>query len=84
MREAALDRVRDGTTTLSEIDRVLGESVDEVAEVRSDKPHILLVDDDAVNRALARRLLESNDFRVSEVGDGAAAMDRLAEKLEAI
>ncbi len=80
MREAALDRVRDGTTTLSEIDRVLGESVDEVAEVRSDKPHILLVDDDAVNRALARRLLESNDFRVSEVSDGAAAMDRLAER----
>lgn len=80
MREAALERVRDGTTTLTEIDRVFGESVEEVAEGEAATPHVLLVDDDPVTRALARKLLESNDLRVSEVGDGAAAMERLGER----
>ncbi len=41
------------------------------------QPHILLVDDDAVNRTVARAVLEKSGFRVSEVGDGMAALERL-------
>ncbi len=38
-----------------------------------------MVDDDAVSRSLARTLLEKTGFRVTEAGDGAAALERLAE-----
>ena len=35
---------------------------------------VLLVDDEAVNRTVARALLEKNGFRVSEAEDGAVAL----------
>jgi CheY-like chemotaxis protein len=77
MREVALEKVRLGTSTLQEVERVLGEGISE-APAPIDQPHILLVDDDPTIRTLARLLLEKNGFRVVEVGDGAAAMEHLA------
>jgi len=41
-------------------------------------PHVLLVDDDSVNRALARALLEKEQYRVSEATDGSEALLQLA------
>ncbi len=78
MREVALERVRAGATTLQEVERVLGELLEERPTPGPAKQHILVVDDDAVSRSLARSLLEKNGFRVTEAGDGAAALERLA------
>jgi type II secretory ATPase GspE/PulE/Tfp pilus assembly ATPase PilB-like protein/ActR/RegA family two-component response regulator len=85
MREVAADLVRGGLTTLEEIDRVLGESsqaaapepaIEPPAELEK-APTILLVDDDAVVRTLARTLLERQGYRVTEAADGEAALTML-------
>ena len=41
---------------------------------------ILVVDDEAPMRALARRILESDGYTVAEAGDGLAAIPLLAEQ----
>jgi len=76
MRETALDRVREGITTLEEIDRVLGDAAETTPE-QSESPGVLLIDDDGVVRSLARALLEKNGCRVAEAADGAAGLARL-------
>jgi type II secretory ATPase GspE/PulE/Tfp pilus assembly ATPase PilB-like protein/ActR/RegA family two-component response regulator len=76
LREAAVDRVRQGDTTLQELDRVIGEP-DEDPKGKPDETRVLLVDDDAGERALARILLEKNDFVVTEAENGLAALDAL-------
>jgi len=80
LRDVALEHVRSGATTLQEVDRVLGDSgggAEPPPPSVEAQPHILLVDDDAVNRTVARAVLEKSGFRVSEVGDGMAALERL-------
>ena len=42
-------------------------------------PHVLLVDDDAGIRLIARAILEKLDYRVSEAADGSEALARLAK-----
>ncbi|HEU4414954.1 MAG TPA: response regulator [Candidatus Angelobacter sp.] len=42
--------------------------------------HVLLAEDNAVNQALARRLLERRGFSVKVVGDGKAALDAIADE----
>jgi type II secretory ATPase GspE/PulE/Tfp pilus assembly ATPase PilB-like protein/CheY-like chemotaxis protein len=79
MRDVALERVRAGATTLHEVERVLGELLDEQPAAEPARQHILVVDDDAVSRSLARTLLEKNGFRVTEVGDGDVALERLGD-----
>lgn len=79
MRDVALESVRAGHTTLREVDRVLGETGTEDPPVAATgAAHVLLVDDDAVNRTIARVLLEKGGFRVSEADDGIAALECLA------
>jgi type II secretory ATPase GspE/PulE/Tfp pilus assembly ATPase PilB-like protein/ActR/RegA family two-component response regulator len=81
LEETALEPVRAGLTSLSEIARELGEpSVPPAPSEESDEPTILLVDDDAVNRTLARKLLQKHGYRVTEAGDGLEALDRLAQE----
>ncbi len=73
LREVAVDRVREGVTTLEELDRVLGETgmPETPGEVvPAAPPTILLVDDDPVERRLARALLEQSGYRVAEASDG--------------
>jgi len=109
--DSALDKVRDGSTTLDEVERVLGiggeepgipetepaESLSPPAvtestpdfesdagtpemEIRAEMEQqlqgalALVVDDDPVNRKLARTLLEKNGFQVAEAEDGEAAI----------
>ena len=45
-----------------------------------DAGHVLLVDDDAVNRTVARALLEKQGFRISEAADGEEGLRQLAAK----
>jgi|GEM_PF-62200 len=110
--DSALDKVREGITTLEEVERVLGaagEAAPAVAEVPTagnavspeppvgittlseptaeeeeaelkadaDGALVLIVDDDPVNRKLARTLLEKNGFDVAEAEDGGAAVELL-------
>jgi Tfp pilus assembly pilus retraction ATPase PilT len=77
LRASGAERVESGETTLEEIDRELGES-DPESDQRSSAPHILIVDDDAVTRGIARALLTNNGFRVSEAADGVLALEQLA------
>ncbi|HYU33551.1 MAG TPA: ATPase, T2SS/T4P/T4SS family [Thermoanaerobaculia bacterium] len=41
------------------------------------EPHVLVVDDDAVSRTLAKAVLEKNGFQVAEAIDGVAALEHL-------
>ena len=76
IQDVALDAARAGETTLEEIARVLGQVAEEPAPVVT-RSHVLVVDDDPVNRKVARLLLEKNGFGVSEAQDGVAALERV-------
>jgi Tfp pilus assembly pilus retraction ATPase PilT/ActR/RegA family two-component response regulator len=73
MRDVALEKVRLGSSTLEEVERVLGEGISDAAPATV-QPRILLVDDDPTVRTLARVLLEKNGFQVDEVADGSRAI----------
>ena len=79
MREAALERVTAGETTLEEVERVLGDGGggDVAPAAAPAAPHILVVDDDNVNRVMAKAVLEKGGFRVSEAKDGVEALEQL-------
>ncbi|HMC54847.1 MAG TPA: ATPase, T2SS/T4P/T4SS family [Gemmatimonadaceae bacterium] len=74
MRDVAIARVRRGETTLQEIERVIGDNIDERAQHHSGPPSILVVNADPAWRRMARALLEGGGFRVSEAVDAAQAM----------
>src|SRR5258706_532617 len=76
-RDVAVERAAQGETTLQEVERVLGGGAEEDKPVPA-QSRVLLVDDDAVNRGLARGILEKNGFAVTEAGDGLAALEALA------
>ena len=64
LRQTALEKVGQGITTLSEIDRVVG-----IGE-GSTTQRVLVVDDDPVQRKLAKAMLEQSGLEVIEVDDG--------------
>jgi len=74
MRDVAIARVRRGETTLQEIERVIGDNIDDQAQQHSGPPSILVVNADPAWRRMARALLEGGGFRVSEAVDAAQAM----------
>ena len=87
MLEVALDHVRNGLTTLEEVERVLGEAAApdavenpplEGADAETETPTILLADDDPVIRQLARFVLNTEKYNVMEVDTGRAALDYIA------
>ncbi|MFH1765015.1 MAG: ATPase, T2SS/T4P/T4SS family, partial [Gemmatimonadota bacterium] len=79
MHTVGLDWVRDGATTLVEVERALGQSLEEMekAVVETGPPKILLVDDDEEARVLMRTLLEREGFEIHEAVDGHKALDVL-------
>jgi type II secretory ATPase GspE/PulE/Tfp pilus assembly ATPase PilB-like protein/CheY-like chemotaxis protein len=79
MHEVALDWVRQGKTTLVEVERVMGGSMEEPEDGGDEQgpPKVLLVDDDEHARLLMRTLLEKEKYEVQEAVDGHAAMDIL-------
>jgi len=79
MRDVAIARVRGGETTLQEVERVIGDSVEDKSQEKSGAPvSILLVNADPAWRRMARALLESDDVRVVEAVDAAQAMQRMS------
>lgn len=80
LHEVGLDWVRQGRTTLVEIERVLGQGLDDVPdEGESGPPRILLVDDDEQARLLMRTLLEREGYEVLEAPDGYQAIELLKD-----
>jgi len=102
LRAAGLARVVAKQTTLSELERVLGDVDDSRpedpgvaaaggsrstigvlasqiadAEPVSSQPHVLVVDDDGANRTIARALLQSEHYQVTEAVDGAEGLVHL-------
>jgi type II secretory ATPase GspE/PulE/Tfp pilus assembly ATPase PilB-like protein/CheY-like chemotaxis protein len=79
MHEVGLDWVRQGKTTLVEVERVLGAVIEEQEAAKEEEgpPRILLVDDDEDARLMMRTLLEQEAFEVHDAEDGHKAMDIL-------
>jgi type II secretory ATPase GspE/PulE/Tfp pilus assembly ATPase PilB-like protein/ActR/RegA family two-component response regulator len=88
LRDAALDRARNGETTLQEVERVVGEAAEEAAKPQQEStappapaadlsPLVLVVDDDPVLRAVASKLLREGGYRVEAVSDGVEATQRI-------
>ena len=68
LRDVAVARVRRGETTLQEIERVLGDAIDDEPVVTT-SPGILILNPDPAWRRMARALLEGAGFRVAEAMD---------------
>ena len=79
MHAVGLDRVGEGATTLVEVERVLGQSLEdqEKSEEQTGPPRILLVDDDEDARVLMKTLLAKEGFETHEAENGHEAMDIL-------
>ena len=78
LHEVGLEWVTQGRTTLVEVERVLGQGLEEDA-IDEDKgpPRILLVDDDSDARLMMRALLEQEGYEVEDAEDGHRALDIL-------
>ena len=74
MRDVAVARVRRGETTLQEVERVIGDNIEEQVQADGGPPSILVVNADPAWRRMARALLEGGGFRVTEAVDAAQAM----------
>jgi CheY-like chemotaxis protein len=72
MRDVAVARVRRGETTLQEIERVIGDHLED--EKDTGPASILVVNADPAWRRMARALLEGGGFRVTEADDPSQAM----------
>jgi type II secretory ATPase GspE/PulE/Tfp pilus assembly ATPase PilB-like protein/CheY-like chemotaxis protein len=80
LMEVGLECVRLGTTTLVEVERVLGKAgAEEDTESPLGSARILVVDDDADARVLVRTLLEQDGYEVDEAEDGKEALRILEE-----
>ena len=83
LHEVGLEWVKLGKTTLVEVERVLGQGLEEGAvDIAHGTPRILLVDDEEDARVLMRTLLERDGYEVEEAEDGYRAIDTLKEDQE--
>ena len=78
LHDVGLEWVVKARTTLAEVERVLGQGLDDgTGEVTVGPPRILLVDDDEDARLMMRSLLERDGFEVEDAEDGHKALDML-------
>ena len=77
MREVAVARVRRGETTLQEVERVIGDHIEDQPQ-ETGPSSILLVNADPAWRRMARALLEGGGFRVTEAVDAVQAMQLMS------
>ena len=83
LHDVGLEWVKKGKTTLVEVERVLGQGLEEDSvEASQAPPRVLLIDDDHDARALMRALLEADRFEVEEAEDGYKGLDLLKEDQE--
>jgi len=77
LREVAIERAALGETTLSEIERVIGDTPGVEAHAADAggpmRPLVLVADDDPMQRELIKATLDKGGFRVTTTVDGAAA-----------
>lgn len=78
LRDVAIARVRRGETTLQEIERVIGDHIEDSKETAIGPASILVVNADPAWRRMTRALLETGGFRVTEAADAAAAMQLMS------
>jgi type IV pilus assembly protein PilB len=81
MREVGIARVRRGETTLQEIERVIGDNIED-AKQDSGPQNILVVNADPAWRRMARQLLEGGGFKVTEAVDSTQAMQLMSSGQE--
>ncbi len=80
MHDVALEWVRLGRTTLVEVERILGQVVDEEPEEKdSGPPRILVMEDDADARLLLRTVLTKEGYDVVDAKNGQEGMEILRE-----
>jgi type IV pilus assembly protein PilB len=80
LHEVGLEWVAQAKTTLVEVERVLGQGLDDLeGDQPMGPPRILLVDDDEEARLLMRSLLERDGYEVEDAEDGHKAMDMLKQ-----
>ena len=78
LHEVGLEWVTLAKTTLDEVERVLGQTLDTLeGDAAAGPPRILLVDDDDDARQLMRSLLEQDGYEVEEAVGGHEALDLL-------
>ena len=78
MHESGLDWVSEGRTTLVEVERVLGQTLEELEQTDTlGPPRVLIVDDDEDALLLMRTLLEREGYKIHQADNGQAAMDLL-------
>ncbi|NNM05974.1 MAG: Flp pilus assembly complex ATPase component TadA [Gemmatimonadetes bacterium] len=79
MHAVGLDCVEAGATTLVEVERVLGESLEELDQALEEAgpPRILLVDDEEDARVMMKVLLEKEGYHTVEATTGHEAIDIL-------
>jgi len=83
IHEVGLELVKQSRTTLIEVERVLGQVIEDEEKVEeSGPPKLLVVDDDADARLLVRTVMEKEGFDVTEARDGHEALDILKEDPE--
>lgn len=78
MREVGTARIIRGETTLQELERVVGDVIEDRPVQRTGGTAVLVVNADPAWRSMARALLEHDDVRVIEVMDAAEAMRLMA------
>ncbi len=85
LRDVARERVSEGLTTITEIERVLGDSGEKDSPDPAEQPvpatalkRVLVVDDDQMIRHLAVAALTGAGFAAEEETDGAPVLKRLA------
>jgi type II secretory ATPase GspE/PulE/Tfp pilus assembly ATPase PilB-like protein/CheY-like chemotaxis protein len=88
--DVALEHVKNGVTTLQEVERVLGESEAKVGPATTavddmpPGPHVLVVDDDEVSRDLTSSALEEAGMRVTQATDGVEALELIRDNTFAL
>ncbi|HEX8724886.1 MAG TPA: ATPase, T2SS/T4P/T4SS family [Gemmatimonadaceae bacterium] len=82
LRDVAVARVRRGETTLQEIERVLGDQLEDEPAAVGVNPGILILNPDPAWRRMARAMLEGAGFRVGEAMDGETAVRLLGDGRE--
>jgi hypothetical protein len=84
MRDVALGRVRRGETTLQEVERVIGDDIEDHTESTQSSAAILVVNPDPAWRRMARAVLEAGEFRVIEAADASQAMQIMSADVEVV
>ncbi|MCH7562370.1 MAG: Flp pilus assembly complex ATPase component TadA [Gemmatimonadetes bacterium] len=80
MHEVGLEWVKQAKTTLDEVDRTLGQQLeDEAQDLKRAPTRILVVDDEADARLMMRTQLEERGYVVEEAEGGHHALDILKE-----